>query len=310
VACASRARRLLPACGIDLAASDERTWAVVLEPSPTTTPLAARSLRPLANGRLHPELTDAANRPRVVGIDCPLGPSLRLLGLLAPTLVRRAGLDAALCRAELAASAALAHERLREEVLYRETDRRVKAEVVAPLDSNAGFLAYVTPKGAALASALSAAGVPTVMEVYPAATVAALYGGRVRYRRARRDAAGSQASAARSRIVEDLAQKTASWLSLGSVAELARRDDDVLDALLAALSALAVAAGFEHEATAPRPSDAELASIEGWIRVPSPDALERLDEALSRGRPLPQARAEAAGSRGSSRSRAASSRAS
>ena len=50
-------------------------------------------------------------------------------------------------------------------------------------------------------------------------------------------------------------------------------NEHAFDALVASLVARAVALDLTHE---PEPADLELAAVEGWIRLPYPDALDRL----------------------------------
>ena len=61
-------------------------------------------------------------------------------------------------------------------------------------------------------------------------------------------------------------------LSFVDTADYAR-NEHAFDALIAALVSRAVALGLTH---APKPDDADLAAVEGWIRLPHTDAFERL----------------------------------
>ena len=82
-------------------------------------------------------------------------------------------------------------------------------------------------------------------------------------------------AAVRARLVRDLAEQTADWLTL-SEEEWARctASDDILDALVATLVARAAATGRCEPIP---PGDDALAREEGWIALPQPGSLESLD---------------------------------
>ena len=122
-------------------------------------------------------------------------------------------------------------------------------------------------EAAAAGEAIDRSGSGRFVEVYPAAALH-VWGFPSRgYKR-------TKGAEVRARLVSDLAERTADWLTL-SEEDQARctASDDMLDALVAALVARAAASGRCE----PMPTeDHELAQEEGWIALPQREALEQL----------------------------------
>ena len=120
---------------------------------------------------------------------------------------------------------------------------------------------------AAAGEAIDRSGSGRFVEVYPAAALH-VWGFPSRgYKR-------TKGAEVRARLVSDLAQRTADWLTL-SEQDWARctASDDMLDALVAALVARAASKGRCKPIP---PSDRELAKEEGWIALPRTGSLGQL----------------------------------
>lgn len=163
---------------------------------------------------------------------------------------------------------------------YRETDRHLEAQLQAqgirrrPLSVASDRIAIPAMRAARLLTKLADRGVPVdragsgrLCEAYPAAALA-VWGLPSRgYKDARN-------AGARARLVTGLRERTHGWLRFDGPADSACRESDhALDALVAALVARAAAKGL---CAAPPPALADVASREGWIYLPSADALDRL----------------------------------
>ena len=122
-------------------------------------------------------------------------------------------------------------------------------------------------EAAATGQAIDRSGGGRFVEVYPAAALH-VWGFPSRgYKR-------TKGAAVRSRLVRDLTERTADWLTL-SEEDRARckASDDMLDALVAALVARAAATGRGEPIP---PGDHELAKEEGWIALPQTGSLNQL----------------------------------
>ena len=152
----------------------------------------------------------------------------------------------------------------RRELVYRETDRRVRAETGRwPLSVATDRLGVTALRCAGLVARLGEAGVDIdrsgwggIVEVYPAGTLA----------RWNVNSAGYRASAdVRRRMLSDIAAR-APWFHVDAFAEPLVESCDAFDSVVAALSARAAAIGA---ATLPSDDDIAIAQIEGWIALPS-----------------------------------------
>jgi predicted nuclease with RNAse H fold len=141
---------------------------------------------------------------------------------------------------------------------YRLTDLHVAHVTgVRPLSVSSDLIAVCAYRAARLLTALRAIApdVP-VVEVYPAGALRAWKMPATGYK-------GVAGVAVRGQLVDELVRRCA-WLSC-DVAQLLRRDHD-LDALLSALVGRAIATGRTQ---APSGEQADAASREGWIHLPT-----------------------------------------
>lgn len=96
--------------------------------------------------------------------------------------------------------------------------------------------------------------------MYPAASLKAWTVGARKYK-----GSGPDPYAVRQTMVAEL-QAKAPWFDAGNLGELMLGSDDLFDAVVASLTAGAVAAG---QTILPPPGTEELAATEGWIHLPS-----------------------------------------
>lgn len=101
-------------------------------------------------------------------------------------------------------------------------------------------------------------GAGRLVEVYPAASLKI-------WNLPWRDYKKPASTQTRTAIVEQI-QTRAPWLNLDGHADQCLRSDHALDALVAALTALACAQG---QATQPQPQELAAANTEGWIALPT-----------------------------------------
>jgi hypothetical protein len=122
------------------------------------------------------------------------------------------------------------------------------------------------------------AGGDGTFEAYPAAALRC-WGLRSRGYRARSPQAASRSAQARAEII--VAQRRrCDWLHLTSAQWTSCQDShDLLDALICALIGEAARIGA---VTPPAPEQARAAEREGWITLPTPDSLERLNPTKER----------------------------
>jgi predicted nuclease with RNAse H fold len=166
------------------------------------------------------------------------------------------------------------------DLCYRETDRHLEAVLRAqgikrrPLSVASDRIAIPAMRAAGLLTKLAERGVPVdragggrLYEAYPAAALAV-------WRLPSRGYKDAKNAEARTGLVAQLRQRTRGWLRLDPAVDKACcASDHELDALIAALIARAAALGL---CTPPPPALAEVAAREGWIFLPSADALERI----------------------------------
>jgi predicted nuclease with RNAse H fold len=227
--------------GVDLAASSATTAFAVLVDEDEFV------LHHVEVGADDDRLLDACRDADKIGIDCPLGWPTAFVEFVA---AHRDGRPLA--------AAATTTDRL--PLVYRETDRRVAAHYppLRPLSVAADRIGHAALRCAGLLARLGEtdrSGIGRVVEVYPAASLH-VWGLRARgYKRV----AGRTA---RDRLVDGIA----ATIRLGAQDRLCRESDHALDAVVAALSALAAVRGA---ATLPGDADAATARVEGWIAVPT-----------------------------------------
>jgi predicted nuclease with RNAse H fold len=232
-----------------LAAEAARTAVALVDWSPGGARVSGVLLE-VADGAI----VDAILGAQKAGIDCPLGWPRAFVEFV---VAHQAG--------HVAVPSDVLGRDWRRLLAYRVTDSVVRESTgLIPLSVSADRIAHAAMRCAGLLSALAAAGRPVdragaglVVEVYPAASLRGWGLPHRGYKRA------SNASA-RAALVDALLA-AAPWLSLGAYADVCRRVDDALDAVVAALTARAVALGY---ATTPGPHLAA-AEVEGWIALPT-----------------------------------------
>ena len=233
--------------GVDLAAQDNRTAVAEVYWSPVGAVLESVRL-----GVDNDAIVAAAQRVRLVGIDCPIGWPAAFTDLV---IAARQG---------TVAPDAGADDGARRPLAYRLTDHLVRARTGRwPLSVSADRIAYPAMRCAGLLSRISATGVPVhrdgvasrVAEVYPAAALRIWQLPTVGYK---------TDPSARAVLVKALAAQ-APWLDWGGQEQPCIESDDVLDAVVCAVVAGAIAVG---RTTAPAPGEEALARQEGWIHLP------------------------------------------
>lgn len=146
---------------------------------------------------------------------------------------------------------------------WRETDIDISRRLgLQPLSVSADRIGHAALRWAAVAAKLSDEGVSFsrdgsdgILEVYPAASLTA-------WGLEARGYKGAARSAERKSLNELLLASLPS-LDVGPFGDLISRNEDVFDALVAALTARAAALGLTRG-----PADRDLARTEGWIHVP------------------------------------------
>jgi predicted nuclease with RNAse H fold len=238
--------------GVDLAAQDNRTALAEVFWGESGAVLESVRL-----GVDNDAIVAAAQRVRVVGIDCPIGWPAAFTDLLIAA------------RGDVVRPDAGADDDARRPLAYRLTDHVVRATAGRwPLSVSADRIAYPAMRCAGLLARIAATGAPVrrdgassrVAEVYPAAALRVWQLPTPGYK---------TDPAARAGLVKALGTQ-ASWLNWGGHQQACVDSDDVLDAVVCALVAGAVAAG---RTGAPTSDQQVLAREEGWIHLPDPDFL-------------------------------------
>lgn len=239
--------------GIDLSSEPSGTALAVLVGDPGHARLE-QVLVKVDDETLLEELSEADN----AGIGCPLGWPDDFLTFLtehrdgAVTLREGKGVDR------------------RRDLSQRATDRHVqKITGVRPQSVSADRIGSVAMRAADLQAALAAHGRPVdragswLVEVSPAA---ALKGWGLAHQ-SYKSAAKAEPRAV---LVAALVERTAAWLDWAGHEESCRASDDALDAVLCAVLARLAARGGTVAAP---PQMQDRASREGWIHLPTDDAL-------------------------------------
>lgn len=224
--------------GVDLSAQPAGTAAACIEWTATT-----------ANAKLHTECTDAAlheliTGAQVVGIDAPFGWPVEFTAAVS-TWPYSDWNDA-----------------LRDRLTLRETDRHVmKLHGGRPLSVSADRIAIPAMRAMSLLSVhrvTDRSGDGRFYEVYPKASLLAWDISPRSYK----SASKPDASNVRLRILQSLRDRLP-WLDAG---DMFAESADGLDALIAALTALAAAQRKSHP---PSAEQSVAARTEGWIHVPT-----------------------------------------
>ena len=244
--------------GVDLAAATRKTAAAVLDWGNGTARLAH-----LALDVGDEEIVRLFGASGMTGIDCPVGWPDAFLPFLAGHLA-------------FEPHPVLDYDGIegRRLLAYRDTDRFVTAQTgLIPLSVSADRLAHPAMRCAVIQAKISRDHGPQardgsgrLAEVYPAASLKS-WGLLARGYKGR-GGAETQLLAG----VLDALQQAAPWLDLAGHEDRLSGSDDMFDALIAALTARAVALGVTLR---PDAAHARAARTEGWIHLPT-GGLDRL----------------------------------
>lgn len=237
--------------GVDLAAAARKTAVAVIEWGQASARLAHLELDVADQ-----EIVELFGTTDMTGIDCPVGWPQALIPFLAGHLNFDAG-------------PVLAHDGIegRRMLAYRDTDRFVTARTgLIPLSVSADRLAHpamrcavIQAKIAGLHGAQPRDGSGQLAEVYPAASLK-LWGLNARGYKGR----GSSEAERLSVLIANLREQ-APWLDLAGHEDRLAGSDDLFDAVVASLTARAIAVG---RTVPPDDAHAEAARSEGWIHLP------------------------------------------
>ena len=238
--------------GVDLAAAAKKTAVAVIEWSRGSARLVHLGLDVQDQ-----EIVSLFGASDMTGVDCPVGWPDALIPFLAGHLAFDAG-------------PVLAYDGIegRRLLAYRDTDRFVTGRTgLIPLSVSADRLAHPAMRCAVIQAKIAALHGPQLRdgsrrlaEVYPAASLK-LWGLNARGYKGR----GSSEAERRAALLGALREQ-APWLDLEGYGDQLAGSDDMFDAVIASLTARAVALGLTE-----RPGEAhvEAARTEGWIHLPS-----------------------------------------
>lgn len=237
--------------GVDLAAATKKTAAAVVEWGD-----GAARLRHLSLGVDDGEIVRLFAASELTGIDCPVGWPDAFLPFIAGHLAGDA-------------QPVLDHDGIegRRLLAYRDTDRFVTARTgLIPLSVSADRLAHPAMRCAVIQAKIardhglqSRDGSGRLAEVYPAASLKS-WGLPARGYKGR-----GGAETQRLGELLDALTRAAPWLDLAGHDEQLAGSDDLFDALIASLTARAVALGSTLR---PDAGHARAARTEGWIQLP------------------------------------------
>lgn len=260
----SRRVSTLRVAGVDLAAEASGTALAVLRVAPGEHGPGGVVLEHLRLGVDDETLLAETRAVELIGIDCAFGWPVDFVDFVA-----RQASGARLTSDDTGDLA------WRRRLAHRETDRVVTERTGArPLSVATDRLGMTALRCAVLLDRLAGDGrvversgehPSAVVEVYPAMALR-VWG----LRRPGYKVAGSRASAgrdARTALIADL-RRAAPWLELGEHGPLMAASADALDAVLAALVALAHRVGASIP---PEPAQRQRARVEGWIAIPTVD---------------------------------------
>jgi predicted nuclease with RNAse H fold len=239
-----------------------RTVGVNLAAEPAGTAVASIEWLPgqatvtgLVIGADDRQVIDAVVDADKAGIDCPLGWPLPFVEFV---VAHRDG--------HVTVPADVEGRRWRSALAYRATDEAVRQltgliplsvaadRIAHPAMRCAGLLAQLAQHG----HAIDRAGTGLLVEVHLAASLKAW---NLPYRQYKR-----VPNVARLGQLVDAILAVVGWLRLSEFDSACRRSDDALDAVVAALTARAAQLG---RVTVPAAGQRDLATIEGWIAVPT-----------------------------------------
>jgi len=238
--------------GVDLAAATKKTAVAVLEWAG-----GAARLEYLALDVGDQEIVELFGRSAMTGIDCPVGWPDAFLPFIAGHL-------------NFDAHPVLDHDGIegRRLLAYRDTDRFVTGQTgLIPLSVSADRLAHPAMRCAVIQAKISLDHGPQprdgsggLAEVYPAASLKS-WGLLARGYKG----PGGAETQRLALLLEGLAQ-AAPWLDLAGHEDQLAGSDDMFDALIASLTARAVALGRTMR---PDGNQAKAARTEGWIHLPT-----------------------------------------
>jgi hypothetical protein len=238
--------------GVDLAAATKKTAVAVLDWDAGTARLVH-----LALDVRDREIVELFGGSSMTGIDCPVGWPDAFLPFLAGHLNRDA-------------RPVLDHDGIegRRLLAYRDTDRFVTAHTgLIPLSVSADRLAHPAMRCAVIQAKIAVEHGPQardgsgrLAEVYPAASLK-IWGLLARGYKGR-----GAPEAERLGVILEHLKGAAPWLDLAGHEDRLAASDDLFDAVIASLTARAVAAG---QTLSPPGPYAAAALTEGWIHIPS-----------------------------------------
>ncbi|NUS35402.1 MAG: DUF429 domain-containing protein [Pseudarthrobacter sp.] len=238
--------------GVDLAAATKKTAAAVIEWSDGRARLEHAAL-----GVDDQEIVDLFGTCDMTGVDCPVGWPDALI----PFLTGHLNFDAA----PVLAYDGIAGRRL---LAYRDTDRFCTAQTgLIPLSVSADRLAHPAMRCAVIQAKIAVLHTPQprdgsgrLAEVYPAASLK-IWGLNGRGYKGR-----GVPEAERLGLLLAALEEQAPWLDLGAYRDRLTSSDDLLDAVIASLTARAVA---RRRTLLPDQAHAAAAGSEGWIHLPA-----------------------------------------
>lgn len=249
--------------GVDLAAEAAGTALAVLRVDAGGAGRASVVLESLLLGADDAAIVEHSRDVSLIGIDCALGWPVDFVDFVG----RHAG-------AARLADSDTGDLAWRRRLAYRETDRVVSERTGArPLSVATDRLGMTALRCAVLLDRVAGDGravdrsgehPSAVVEVYPAMALRVWGLARPGYKQSGGRAAAA-ATDARTALIDDLG-RAAPWLELGEHRSLMQASADALDAVLAALVALAHAAGASMS---PAPEQRQRARVEGWIAIPT-----------------------------------------
>jgi predicted nuclease with RNAse H fold len=238
--------------GVDLAASTKKTAVAVLAWAG-----GAATVEHLALDVSDEEIVRLFGDSSIMGVDCPVGWPDALLPFLAGHL-------------NFDAHPVLDHDGIagRRLLAYRDTDRFVTGRTgLIPLSVSADRLAHPAMRCAVIQAKIARDvgpqprdGSGRLAEVYPAASLK-LWGLLARGYKGR-----GTTETERLALILDALTSAAPWLDLAGSANQLAASDDLFDALIASLTARAVALG---RTLLPDDGHAQAARTEGWIHLPA-----------------------------------------
>ena len=252
--------------GVDLAAADSNTALAVLDKSSTGWRLSQLSC-PASD---HDIISAVEQMPHngKAGFDCPLGWPSAFVDFVAKHQVRVAD--------EIPDKISLMKRRTDLRVTELVADHTTPSIRLTPLSVSSDRIAVPAWRMAHLEQQLSAdahpdrSGSGSIVEVYPAAALAV-------WKLPHRGYKGRDGENVREKIVAGIDHRAGNLLDIDDFYAELCASDHLLDALISALVAVAVATGQCVTDSGPRsPEEEDLAGAEGWIWLPDPDLTQIL----------------------------------